>query len=176
MKSFLQFVLLTGVSLVAAPFGSEMEEYRVKALFLYNFTQFIEWPLESFKDSTDPLTICVLGPNPFDKELEHALAGKKVDSHPLISKIIGEASQASGCHVVFITSGATKRSRLLITERKQQGMLTVGEAPGFALGGGVVVNFLVKDGRVRLEINIGAAERERLRISAKLLKLAEIVK
>ena len=175
MKSFFQFVLFASVSLVAAPFGSEMEEYRVKALFLYNFTQFIEWPVEAFKDSSDALTICVLGPNPFDKELERALAGKKVDGHPLTSRTIGEASQASGCQVVFVTGAATKRARILMMERKQQGMLTVGEAPGFASGGGVV-NFLVKDGHVRLEINIGAAERERLRISAKLLKLAEIVK
>jgi hypothetical protein len=176
MNRLLPIAFLLPVLVAAVPPSvSEMEEYRVKALFLYNFTQFIEWPGEAFKDSNDPLTICVLGSNPFDKELEHALAGKKIDSHPLTSRIISEPNQATGCHMVFVTGAATKRARPLFTDRKQPGILTVGETPGFASAGGVV-NFLVKDGRVRLEINITAAERERLRISAKLLKLAEIVK
>jgi len=175
MTRLFQLVFLAGVSIAGSPAGSEMEEYRVKALFLYNFTQFIEWPLESFKDATEPLTICVLGSNPFDKELDRALKGKKLDGHPLASRVIGEASQASGCQVVFVTGGAAKRARSLMAESKHSGVLTVGETPGFASAGGVV-NFLVKDGRVRLEINITAAEREQLRISAKLLKLAEIVK
>jgi hypothetical protein len=176
MKNLLQIGLLAGFTLHAGAAAAEMEEYRVKALFLYNFTQFIEWPIEAFKGTNGPLNICVIGPSPFEKgELEEVIAGKRIDSHPLAYRVINDPSQSSACHIVFVSSAAAKRTRTMVAEHKQAGLLTVGENPGFAAGGGVV-NFLVKDGRVRLEINVGAAEREKLRISAKLLKLAEIVK
>lgn len=179
MRKLYSLVLLTAVNLVfgaAGGKGESMEEYRVKALFLYNFTQFVEWPQEAFKAPGDPLTICVLAPSPFERgELEQALSGKRFESHPLVSRLISDPSQSTGCHIVFIGATAARRARAFVAGPKQPGLLTVGENPGFAEGGGVV-NFLIREGRVRLEINIGAAERERLRISAKLLKLAEIVK
>jgi hypothetical protein len=117
-----------------------------------------------------------MGPSPFEKgELEQVIDGKRVDSHPLAARVINDPSQSVGCHIVFVSTASTKKARTMVAEHKQPGLLTVGENPGFAAGGGVV-NFLVRDGHVRLEINVGAAEREKLRISAKLLKLAEIVK
>ena len=153
-----------------------MEEYRVKALFLYNFTQFVEWPVESFRDPSDAFSICVVAPSPFEAgELDRAIKGKRIDSHPLAVRLIRDANQTSGCHIVFISAASIKKGKGAMSDPKLTGLLTVGEAPGFALAGGVI-NFLVKDGRVRLEINLGSAERAKLRVSAKLLKLAEIVK
>jgi hypothetical protein len=178
MKALFQLAcLLASLALALASHAQaqEMEEYRLKALFLYNFTQFIEWPEAAFKDPKDTLTICVLGPNPFDHELERTVAGKKIDGHALAWRVIGDPGQAAGCQIVFVSAVATKRAWPLAAGHRASGILTVGESSGFAAGGGVV-NFLVKDGRVRLEINVAAAEREKLRISAKLLKLAEIVK
>lgn len=176
MKRYFQFALLASLKLTAIPVGGEMEEYRVKALFLYNFTQFIEWPSESFKDASDPLTICVLGPSPFESgELQRAIAGKRIDSHPLASRVIRDATESGGCQIVFVSAASIKRGRAMVIDSKPMGVLTVGEVPGFASSGGVI-NFLVKDGRVRLEINVASAERGKLRVSAKLLKLAEIVK
>jgi hypothetical protein len=55
------------------------------------------------------------------------------------------------------------------------GVLTVGESDGFAALGGVI-GFKLEGGRVRLEVNVGAAEQSKLRISSKLLSLAHIVK
>ena len=53
-------------------------------------------------------------------------------------------------------------------------VLTVGEMPEFAEKGGVI-RFKVEQDRIRLEINVAAAARSRLRISSQLLKLARIV-
>jgi hypothetical protein len=53
--------------------------------------------------------------------------------------------------------------------------LTVGESNGFADSGGVI-NFFVEGKRVRLEINLGAATRSRLKISAKVIAVARLVK
>ena len=54
------------------------------------------------------------------------------------------------------------------------GVLTVGETEGFASQGGIV-NFKLEGGRVHLEINIDAAAQAKLRISSKVLNLAQIV-
>lgn len=176
LRTILPVALLLSLALTAEPVGGEMEEYRVKALFLYNFTQFIEWPVDSFRDATESLTICVVGPTPFETgELERAIVGKRIDSHPLATRVIREAKEAGGCHIVFVSAASVKKGKGVVTDPNQIGVLTVGEVPGFASSGGVI-NFLVRDGRVRLEINVTSAERGKLHVSAKLLKLAEIVK
>jgi hypothetical protein len=155
--------------------GGEMNEYRIKALFLYNFAQFIEWPAGTFKDPAAPITICVLEPNPFEDELERAVWNKVVAGHPLQVRQITDLKQANGCQMLFISSSQPKRVRPLLSELKTSGLLTVGEVDGFAAQGGVI-NFKLKDGSIRLEINKSEAEREGLHISSKLLSLAEIVK
>lgn len=177
MTWFFQFAaLLLGLDLTIIAGDLEMNEYRVKALFLYNFTQFIQWPVESFKDTSQPLTICIVSPSPFEAgELERAIAGKWNDSHPLTSRLIRDADEGAGCHIVFVSAGSIKRSKSVTANAGQMGILTIGEAPGFARSGGMI-NLLIKNGRVQLEINVAAAERGKLHLSAKLLKLAEIVK
>ena len=176
MRKPYHLALLASLQLAASPSGGEMEEYRLKALFLYNFTQFIEWPVDAFKDPNDALSICVVAPTPFETgELERAIKGKQLASHPLASRLIPDASQSAGCHIVFVSSASIKQGKSVMVDPRQTGLLTVGEVPGFATGGGVI-NFLVKNGHVRLEINPASAERCKLRVSAKLLKLAEIVK
>jgi hypothetical protein len=155
--------------------GAEMGEYKVKALFLYNFAQFIQWPNETFKDASTPLVICVLEPNPFEDALERIVESKTIAGRTLQVRRISELTQASGCQILFISSAQPRRTRALLAQLQMTGLLIVGEVAGFANDGGVI-NFKLKDGNVRLEINMTAAERERLHISAKLLSLAEIVK
>ena len=82
---------------------------------------------------------------------------------------------ASACQILFVGSEESKHFRSLLESLKPMGILTVGEAEGFAADGGVI-NFKLNDGRVRFEINVNAAEHEQLHISAKLLSLAQIVK
>lgn len=54
-------------------------------------------------------------------------------------------------------------------------MLTVGDSGGFARSGGVI-NFLLQDSRVHFEINVDAASRSGVKLSAKLLSLDSIVR
>jgi hypothetical protein len=175
MSISLKQIILLCVLCAPVVRGGEMSEYKVKALFLYNFAQFIEWPALAFKDASAPITICVLEPNPFEDELEHAVWKKIVEGRPLVVRQITEPKQSTGCNMLFISSAQPRRVKALLGELKVGGLLTVGEVEGFASQGGVI-NFKIKDGSVRLEINKNAAEREGLHISSKLLSLAEIVK
>jgi len=155
--------------------GGEMAEYKVKALFLYNFAQFIQWPPDVFKDSSVPITICVLDPNPFEDALDRIVESKLIAGRSLQTRRISDLTQAAGCQMLFVSSAQPRRTRVLLTQLRMTGLLIVGEVAGFANDGGVI-NFKLKDGNVRLEINVTAAERERLHISSKLLSLAEIVR
>jgi len=155
--------------------AQEAEEYEVKAAFLYNFAKFVEWPSQAFKTPQDPILVCVLGHTPLEHTLEQVLRGKSVEGRQFAFRQISDAEEALGCRILFVGSAQNKRFRQLCETLKPAGILTVGEAEGFAASGGVI-NFKLQDGRLRFEINVDAAEHAQLQISSKLLSLAQIVK
>src|SRR5258708_4867014 len=59
-------------------------EYEVKAAFLFNFSQFVEWPADAFADAQTPLVIGVIGGDPFGHFLDDLVRGEKVNNHPLV--------------------------------------------------------------------------------------------
>ncbi len=165
--------ILLGILLNAAARGQATDEYRVKAAFLSNFAKFVEWPPQRFKSPSDPIVIGVLGKNPFGNELVTATAGKLVGSRSFQVREVADAQQASACQILFVSSSERKRLAPLFSQLGI-GILTVGDSDNFAAEGGVI-NFKIEAGSVRLQINVEAARRQQLHISAKLLSLAEIV-
>lgn len=151
------------------------DEYQVKAAFLYNFAKFVEWPPGAFRSAQDPITICVLGPNPFDDSLKEAVRGKTLDGRMFVVRQTLDVQQGTGCHILFVNPSERMRFQSMLEALRTNSVLTVGETPGFAAEGGIV-NFKLQGGKVRLEINVDAAERAKLRVSSKLLSLAEIIK
>jgi hypothetical protein len=168
-------VVLLGSLLAARTRGQQIEEYLVKAAFLYNFAKFVEWPSDAFKTPQDPLMLCVLGHNPFGNALEDVIRGKAIDGRSVAFRRVADAHAASACQILFVSAAEGERFRSLYGNVKPAAILTVGEAPGFAADGGVI-NFKLDGGHVRFEINLDAAEHAQLHISSKLLSLAQIVK
>jgi hypothetical protein len=152
---------------------SENEEYQVKAAFLFNFAKFVEWPAQAFNSHDEPFGICVLGPNPFGSSLDKVVQGKAVGNRQFVVREVRDAQQAGECHILFVSAAGWTRSRALLGEVNKCCVLTVGETGEFIPGGGMI-NLRLENARVRVEINPDAAERARLRISSKLLSLAEI--
>jgi len=148
------------------------DEYPVKAAFLFNFAKFVEWPAFAFKGPEDPIAICVLGQNPFGTALEDVVRDKTVANRAFVVRSVLNAQQATTCQIVFVSASERKRFRLLLDELKGRSILTVGEADDFTASGGII-NFKLKDARVRIEIDPNAADRAGLHISSKLLSLAE---
>jgi hypothetical protein len=146
----------------------------VKAAFLYNFAKFVDWPAQVFKSSTDPIVIGVLGKNPFGDALVAETAGKTLGGRAFEVREVSDARQVLACQILFVSSSERKRLAMLFSQIGGPGILTVGETDNFTAEGGVV-NFKIEDGTIRLQINIEAARRQQLHISAKLLSLAEIV-
>lgn len=152
-----------------------LDEYQVKAAFLYNFAKFIDWPPNSLRSPDHPFTVCVLRHNPFGPALENVIHGKSIQGRPLVFRQIPDIDRCGACQILFISASEARRFGSLPDSFKRSGILTIGETPGFASNGGVI-NFKIEDARVRFEINIDAAERAQLHISSKLLGLARIVR
>jgi len=169
-----RLVVISNVILQLSAQG-QIEEYQVKAAFLYNLAKFVEWPAQSFRIPTSPIVICILGHDPFGRALTEMLEGKVLDGRALVVQQISDAQKAGNCHVVFVGSSEQKRFRSILQDLKASGVLTVGDTEGFAAQGGVV-NLKLEGGMVRFEVNLEVGKEKNLRISSKLLSLAQIVK
>lgn len=167
--------LVLGALTSAGGLAQTVNEYQMKAAYVYNLAKFVDWPAEAFKTASDPLTICVLGQSPILVTLNEAVNGESIDERKLLVRQVSEVQQASNCHILFIASSDRKYLQAVLRDLKTPGVLTLGESAGFAEEGGVV-NFRLEGKKVRIEINLNAAGQQKLRISPKLLSLAQIVK
>jgi hypothetical protein len=150
-------------------------EYQLKAAFLYNFTKFVDWPGASFSSPQDPIVIGVLGPAEFSATLERIVRNRQVNGHAILVKRVAAADGAGAVHVLFVTAAEDALFEQIRAGLATSPILTVGESESFrALGG--AINFVLEEGKVRFEIDAGAAERSGLRISAQLQKLARAVR
>jgi hypothetical protein len=167
--------MIVGVLLATAVWAQTADEYRLKAAFLFNFAKFVDWPPGAFKTAGDPISICIVGKNPFGGALDQAVNGQAVQGKSFSIRQITDVHQMRGCHIIFVSSSERKRLPAIFSEIKTLGVLTVGECDNFAAEGGVV-NFRIEEGTVRIQINVDAAALQQLHISSKLLSLAEIVR
>jgi hypothetical protein len=149
-------------------------EYQVKAAFLFHFAQFVDWPPEAFKDASSPLTYCTAGEDPFHGALDASLNGKMVGARPVRVLHFRQVQETQGCQIVFLGTPEKKLLPGMLANLRAGPILTVGESEDFVQGGGMI-GFFLEDNKVRFNINLDAAERAKLKISARLLALAKTV-
>lgn len=166
LSTLIVAVLLGGDS---ASGQSVQNEYDVKAAFIYNFTKYIEWPPSALPGNT-PIVIGIVGRDPFGRSLDELLHGKTVSGRSFrVRRLTWTDEEISGCHVLFVTAGASDPARL--SKLRGRPVLTIGESPGFTSKGGII-NFVIEGGRVRFDVNPDLANAAGIQISSKLLSLA----
>jgi hypothetical protein len=149
-------------------------EYEVKAVFLYNFAQFVDWPGDAFASASDPLVIGILGEDPFGKYIDEAVRGERVNGRPIAIRRISRPEDAASCQILFISRSEAGNLPGILSLLKGKNVLTVSDIDGFSHGGGMI-RFVMENNKVRLRINIDAARAAGLRISSKLLRPSEVV-
>ena len=160
--------------LTAAMAPAPLREYQIKAVFLYNFAQFVEWPAAAFPDELTPLIIGVLGEDSFGADLDAAASGEKVGARSIEVRRYRRIEDVGTCHILFISRSEIARFDLILTTLRDRSVLTVGDFQDFSLRGGMIC-FVMEKNRVRMRINLESAKRARLILSSKLLRPAEIV-
>jgi len=192
--SFRLYILLTlSVSLQVIPAlayddkSDLSREYQIKAAFLYNFMQFVDWPEEKVSDKNAPVILGIIGEDPFGDAFKPIKSKQIKGKKSLIKRFEGieklKESDDKGqskiefirqCHLLFICSSEKENLEDIINLVSGYDVLTVGETSNMLESGGIV-NFLVDENKVRFEINLTAARRENIKIRSQLLRLAKKV-
>ena len=172
MVTWLKFGIVASLLLTTRAVGQTLDEYQVKAAFIVKFAAFVEWPAAAFKGPADPLVICVMGRNPFGHQIENMVEGKSVDGRAFAVRAITDGRDAIACHILFVSSSEQRRFGSILDLLKNTSVLPVGDTNDFLAEGGLII-LRLEDGKVRIEIDARAAKARNLRVSSRLLELAQ---
>ena len=170
--AFILAMLICGPNVSAE--SMQYQEYLVKAAFLFNFTKFVDWPSESFKDNAAPIKLYILGDDPFGEALD-TIRDKTVKGRRLVIKRCQKVEELEGAHLLFISASEKGRVNQILQSLKNTPVLTISETERFGQMGGII-NFITVENKVQFEINSEQAQQNKLKISSQLLKLARIVR
>lgn len=154
--------------------SSESSEYLIKAGFIYNFAQLVQWPAGAFAQADSPIVIGIFGTDPFGGIIDRVVENKKLDGRSLVVKRLKRGASVKDCNILFVSASEAPHLDEVIQSTKGLPILTIGETPGFAVRGGII-NLTLEGNKVRFEVNIDAAKQANLSISSRLLALARIV-
>jgi hypothetical protein len=148
-------------------------EYALKAVFLYNFVRFIDWPNSAFHSANDPLVIGIVGPDPFDSLIYEAIAGENYRGRPIQVEHFKGARDIRHCHLLFVSRANAGELDQILAAVANHNVLTVGETENFLNHGGMIA-LVTEQNRVRLRINAAAVYHTQLTVSSKLMQVAQI--
>jgi len=166
-------VLVLALCLTGTLAAQVSREYDLKAVFLYNFVTFVEWPKAVRPPPGKPIIIGVLGRDPFGKVLDEVVAGETLKENPLEVRRYRTPEAALECHILYISASEAARLPQILDMLRGKPVLTVADMPRFTEAGGIIT-FATGD-RVQLQVNAGAAQQAGLAISSKLLRVATVV-
>lgn len=162
-----QLLLVIGLSTMAGFAEADIinREFQLKTVYLFHFAELVEWP------SPLPLTICLQGSSPLRQYLP-ALEGQMIEGQPVHVRL-DQQSDFNGCRILFL-SNIEALTPALKEQAKVQYVLLVSDVDRFAEKGGMV-QFTLRDNRLKLVINLSAVKQAGLKFSSKLLRMSEIL-
>jgi hypothetical protein len=148
-------------------------EYEVKGVFMYKFGDYVEWPAAAFDGPGAPFTIGILGEDPFDGSLDQIVQNRTVQGRPVVIRRFRRVDEVRRVQILFLSASEMERWQKDLESLRGTNILTVCD---HAVQPGAVITFVLKDKKVRFEIDEDAAGRAGLKLSSKLLSLATSVR
>jgi len=149
--------------------------YILKASFIYNFTKFIHWPSRHSPTNGNNLYLCILGEDPFGPILDRLAKRHKFKHKKIVIKRNVRQNEMNGCHIAFISNSENAKVEDIVSMAMSSPILTIGDTEGYS-NRGIGINFVVKENKIRFEINNGSIMKSGLKVSSELLDLAITVK
>ncbi len=146
-------------------------EIAVKATDLYKFAAFVDWPASAFSGPTGPAMLCITGEDPFGPILDQAVRDQRIGGRPIIVMRLDHVDRGAPCNILFAGPSRRQSPAEALREIRGQPVLTVTDEAGDPNARGMI-DFVLREGRVRFRIDPRMAERSGLLISSKLLSLA----
>jgi hypothetical protein len=166
MRKTLVFVLLfSSVTL------SYAQNYKLHSLFIFSFTRYVQWP-EAY--NTGDFEIVVLGDSPIVEELKSMAQAKKVGDRNIKVTRINSINEITKCHILFISAAKSNQFNDILTKVSSHSVLLVTEEAGLGAKGSII-NFIVKEGKLAFELNQSAVNRQNLKVSNELSRLAILI-
>jgi len=147
-------------------------EYQIKAVFLYNFAQFTEWPEAAFSGEKSPIIIGIVGPDPFGAALAETIHDETIQGHPLAIEHYAHAADVKTCHILFISQPETRHYDEINKNVKGKPVLTVTDTDSTA-SAAAIIRFVVENNKVHFRVNAEAARVANISLSSKLMRVAE---
>jgi hypothetical protein len=159
--------------------GVKYTDSQRKALILYNFAKFTEWPKSAFADDNAPFVIGILGKDPFGKDID-VIKDKTIKGRRIEVKVFPAPEELGECHLLFISKSEMENLPQILKRLGTSSILTTAETKGFIEQDGII-NLLPErqangTETVGFEINVGAAGKVNLKLDTQLLKLAKRTK
>lgn len=169
-KQYLKF-LFALLMLLQWSVSNAQVNYKIHSLFMYKFTQYIEWP---DKQSSGDFVIGVVGNSKITPELEALASTKKVGTKTIVIKKMSASADMSACHIVFVSESSSGSLGAISGKLAGKPVLVVSEtSSGAKKGAGI--NFIIEDDKMKFELNKSAVEKQSLKVSGDLAKLAIVV-
>lgn len=173
--TLLLFLMLFGINFKCSVAQAQTSrEYQLKAVFLFNFAQFTQWPSNAFTNSDSPIIIGVLGIDPFGETLDEVVRGETANGHKLVVERYRRLEEIQTCHILFISQSETRRIDRVLEALKGKPTLTVSDMEP-AAGRMLAIRFVQENSKLRIRVNTDAVSEAHLTLSSKLLRASEIV-
>ena len=150
-------------------------EYQIKASFVYTVAKFVDWPETAFDGPGTPMTFGILGNDAVADAISSALQGKRVHDRELRVKRLSGVGAVRDCQILYISEGEARSIDAVLDQVAAASILTVGESRDFAAAGGIL-GLSMQENLVQFEVNMAAAQRARISISSKILRLGRVLK
>ena len=164
----------TSQSLFAAADSTSLE-HKVKSAYLYNFAGYVEWPSSAFANPQSPIRVGIVGAEPIAAELAQIATGRTVHGRSISVQQLTHKDSLSGFHIVFIGADSASSIKDIVQAALPRSVLVVTETP-HALANGSIINFVLAERRVRFEIALDTADKSNLKLSSRLLSVAQHVR
>jgi hypothetical protein len=172
LKAFFAcFLLLCSIT----SFAQTSKESNLKAEFLYNLTQFIDWPASAYSSPEAPFIVGVLAEEFLQSAISKTVLGLKVKGHPIVVEKYPTTKDIKNCHLLFISNTQLEEIKENLPPLPTKNVLTVSDMPDFAIYGGII-RLIKKQNRIKMQVNLPASKEADLNISSKLLQLAEVLR
>jgi hypothetical protein len=159
-------ILVLFAALVFGSFsaGIDANEYQVKAMFVFNFTKYVEWPEAK---SSDVFTIGVIGESEIIEPLEHIATQKKVGDKKIVVKVLTTEAEEY-CNIIIVSKSRLNKLEQVEKKYAGKGVLIISDESQRS----AAINLVTRDNKIRFEINQFLARTGGIKISSQLLSLA----
>lgn len=167
---------IAAMACVCAPVYAQRAQIDdVKAAFVFQFANYVQWPDDTFENDASPIVIGIVGNENMIKALGASVQGKNIGKRSIKVVAVAGDQEAQACHILYIDSSDDKRVDDYLSAVRSKPVLTVSDDDNFTEKGGVISLFEAQS-KLRFEINVDEVERAKLTISSKLLSLAQVVR